>query len=109
MAELLASVDSGYLPPDKAFRLLEIYGIPVAQWRLAHGIQEATEAAAEIGYPVVVKATAEALVHKSDLGGVKVDLRSPEELEVAVQEIQDSLALAGIIAEQFLVQEMLMG
>ena len=109
VAKLVAAGRSGYLPPDKAFQLLETYGIPVARWQVASGAKEVARAAEEIGYPVVVKATAEELVHKSDLGGVKVDLRSPEELEQAVQEIRGSLAEAGIAAEQFLVQEMAKG
>ena len=109
VAKLIASVDNGYLPQDKAFRLLELYGIPVAQWQLAQGVDGVARAADEIGYPVVVKSTAQELVHKSDLGGVKVDLRSPEELEVAVKEIQDSLAKAEIVADEFLVQEMAKG
>ena len=109
VAKLVTSVDRGYLPPDKAFRLLELYGISVAPWRVAEGVEEVTRAADEIGYPVVVKATAEELVHKSDLGGVKVDLRNPEELAIAMQEMQTSLAGAGVVAEQFLVQKMAKG
>jgi len=109
VARLVAAGGTGYLPPDKAFQLLELYGVPVARWQVAKNAQEVAQAAAQIGYPVVVKATAEELIHKSDLGGVKVDLRSPEELEKAVQEIQDSLAETGVTAEEFLVQEMAKG
>jgi acyl-CoA synthetase (NDP forming) len=109
VGELITGVGQGYLPPDKAFRLLELYGIPVAQWRIAEGVDEVTRAAEQIGFPVVVKATAEELVHKSDLGGVKVDLRNPEELAVAMQEMQESLTASGIVAQEYLVQEMARG
>jgi acetyl coenzyme A synthetase (ADP forming)-like protein len=109
VSELVRSQPTGYLPPDKAFRLLELYGIPVAQWRMVHGAEEVMRAAEEIGFPVVVKAAAEELVHKSDLGGVKVDLRSAEELTEALQEIQGSLLEAGIDSDLFLVQEMAKG
>jgi acetyl coenzyme A synthetase (ADP forming)-like protein len=109
VATLIAASGTGHLPPDKAYQLLELYGIPVARWQVARGRDAVRRAAEEIGYPVVIKAIAEALVHKSDLGGVKVDLRSPEEVDVAVKEIQESLARAEIGAEQFLVQEMATG
>ena len=106
---LIAASGSGFLPPDKAFQLLELYGIPVARWQVVTGVEAVSKAAEEIGYPVVVKAIAEELVHKSDLGGVKVDLRSPEELVEAVRDIQGSLAKAEITNDQFLVQEMATG
>ena len=106
---IIAATGEGYLPPDKAFRLLELYGIAVARWKVVHGAEEAASAAESLGYPVVVKASAEELVHKSDLGGVKVDLRSPEELQTALEEIQGSLSEAGIKSDQYLVQEMAKG
>ena len=109
VATLIASSGTGYLPPDKAFQLLELYGIPVARWQVVRGAEAVRQAAEEIGYPVVVKAIAEELVHKSDLGGVKVDLRSPEELEAAVNDIQASMAEADIASDHFLVQEMAKG
>ncbi len=109
VTEIVAEVGSGYLPPEKAFRLLELYGIPVARWQVVEGVEQVTAAAEEIGYPVVVKATADDLVHKSDLGGVKVDLRNREELEIAMGEMQESLVDAGVVTERFLVQEMAKG
>ena len=106
---LLSTVDEGYLPPDVAFRVLESYRIPVAGWRLVDEAADVVPAAAEIGYPVVVKAVGADLVHKSDVGAVKVDLRRPEELESAVSDIDRSLAGVGISGHGYLVQEFVRG
>ncbi|UCF92372.1 MAG: acetate--CoA ligase family protein [Desulfobacterales bacterium] len=62
------------LPPDSAFRLLELYGIPHPPWRLAQSPSEALAAAAEIGYPVVMKIDSPDIIHKSDAGAVAVGL-----------------------------------
>ena len=107
--EILSSVDEGYLAPDQAFRVLESYGIPVAGWRLVDDVSKVLPAAQEIGYPVVVKAVAPNLVHKSDVGAVKVDLRRPEELEGALHDIEHSLAGVGISGHGYLVQELVRG
>jgi acyl-CoA synthetase (NDP forming) len=106
VAEILARQGEGYLPPDEVFRVLELYGIPLARWRLAAGPEEVAAAAAEIGYPVALKAIAPDLVHKSDVGAVKIDLRSGEEVERALAEIQEALAQADLVSEQYLVQEL---
>ncbi len=76
VARILERVpDDTYLDPESAFRVLDLYGIPLAKWRLAGSREEALAAAEEIGYPVVLKAVAPDLVHKSDMGAVRIDLR----------------------------------
>ena len=64
------------------------------------------EAADEIGYPVVLKAIGEELVHKSDVGAVRLDLRGRRELKAALKEVGEALAEAGIEPEGWLVQKM---
>ena len=109
VARILGSAGEGYLPAAQAFSLLEAYGIPVARWRVVDSASEVTAAAETLGFPVVVKAIAPDLVHKSDLGAVKIDLRNPNEVENAVHEIESSLASHGHRAESFLVQELVRG
>jgi acyl-CoA synthetase (NDP forming) len=109
VSQLLTAAGAGYLADDKAFEVLELYGIPVAPWRIAEGSEEVTRVAAEIGYPVVIKAMAPGLVHKSDVGAVQVDLRNEDELLGAVDEIRSSLAEAGHSSERFLLQNMVRG
>ncbi|AKS36024.1 acetate--CoA ligase family protein [Mycolicibacterium goodii] len=64
--------------PGPAFDLLADYGIAVPASRMVHSRAEAIAAAAEIGYPVAVKTAAAA--HKSDVGGVALDVSGPDEL-----------------------------
>jgi acyl-CoA synthetase (NDP forming) len=67
--------------------VLGAYGFPLAPSRLTATVAEAIEAAHAFGYPVVLKAASDAISHKSDVGGVKVDLRNADEVASAFQEI----------------------
>jgi len=70
--------------------LLAEAGIPFAEARQTAGIQEALPAAAELGYPVVLKAVGR--LHKSDAGGVAVGLADPRELAEALTRMDGALA-----------------
>jgi acyl-CoA synthetase (NDP forming) len=109
VTRLLVGPVGEYIPQDSAFRVLEHYGVPVVAWRQVESADEVVPAAAEIGYPVVLKAVAHDLVHKSDLGAVKVDLRDESDLCAALTQIEESVSEAGITDPQFLVQEMARG
>jgi len=109
VAAILAGVPEGYLDPAAAFRVLDLYGVPLARWRLARDPAEAAAAAREIGFPVVLKAVAPSLVHKSEAGAVQVDLRDEAELAEAAAEMERRVAAAGHPLEAFLVQEMARG
>jgi acetate---CoA ligase (ADP-forming) len=61
---------AGHTGPDRLFCLLADYGIPVARTRTASTAGAALAAAAEIGYPVVLKTGEPGVAHKSDAGGV---------------------------------------
>jgi acyl-CoA synthetase (NDP forming) len=109
VAEVLDRTVEGYLEPRDALRILELYGIPTARWRWVATAEEVPAAAAELGYPVVVKATGATLVHKSELGAVALDLRDPAALLQGVERIAAGLERAGQPAAGFLVQEMARG
>ena len=82
-------------------QLLAAYGIPTVRTELATTSDEAIRKAAEIGYPVVLKLHSETITHKTDVGGVKLNLRSANDVATAFGEIQSSVtAKAG--AEHFL-------
>ncbi len=70
-----------------ALRLLDAYGVPTALARLATGAEAAAEAAGALGYPVVLKIVSPDVVHKSDVGGVRVGLRSAAEVRAAYQDL----------------------
>jgi acetyltransferase len=69
-------------------RILEGYGIPVVETRAAKTAEEAVDHAARLGYPVVVKIESRTITHKSDVGGVQLDLRSPEAVREAFEGIR---------------------
>jgi acyl-CoA synthetase (NDP forming) len=101
------------LSETEVMRVLEAYGIPVAPWRVAKTVDEARAAAAEIGFPVVLKTIAEAIVHKSDVGGVYVGVEDAEELDRAWEQVAvEAPRRAGIPVddvEGVLVQKMVSG
>jgi acetate---CoA ligase (ADP-forming) len=103
----------GKLSEVEVMQIFEAYRIPVAPYRLARSAAEATRAADEIGYPVVLKAVSPALVHKSDVGGVRLGLRDAAAVAAAFDEMLEVVpARAGIDADQIdgvLVQQMARG
>jgi acetyl coenzyme A synthetase (ADP forming)-like protein len=109
VTRLLAGPIGEYIPQSSAFQVLEHYGIPVVDWRLVASSDEVVPAAAEVGFPVVLKAIAPDLVHKSDLGAVKIDIRDEAELNIALAEIRDSVSAAGFTDPRYLVQQMARG
>jgi acetyl coenzyme A synthetase (ADP forming)-like protein len=72
--------------------LLQAYDLPTAPSRIVHTPAEAIEAASSLGYPVVVKGLVEGLVHKTDVGAVKVDLRNGDEVAGACRAIAAAVA-----------------
>src|SRR5579864_2522219 len=68
-------------------QLLSTYGIPTVETRVARNEDEAVKHATEIGYPVVLKLFSETITHKTDVGGVKLNLSDKAEVRQAYQEI----------------------
>lgn len=75
----------------EGFSLLRCYGFETPDFALAASADEAAEKAGEIGYPVVLKVDSESISHKSDVGGVKLNLKSPEEVADAFNGMQNRL------------------
>ena len=69
--------------------ILEQYGITIPPARLVQEREEAVEAADELGYPVVLKISSPDIIHKSDVGGVKVNLGTSEEVRLAFDEVME--------------------
>ena len=88
-------------------RLVE-FGLSVPKGRLvAHA--ELGAAAAEIGFPVVLKACGTAFAHKSELGAVRLGLRSPEDVLAAAESIRAAVSAHGLSVESFLIEHMVEG
>lgn len=69
-------------------QVLEDYHIPVVKTVVAHHPEEAAEIAKQMGFPIVIKLFSQTITHKTDVGGVKLNLKSPEEVIRAFKEIQ---------------------
>ena len=72
-------------------QVIALYGIPTVETRLATNESEAAECAEAIGFPVALKLNSETITHKSDVGGVKLNLQSREEVTQAYREIEKSV------------------
>jgi acyl-CoA synthetase (NDP forming) len=98
--------ESRWLPPDQVAELLDCYGLPLADWRLAATPEEAAAAATELGGPVALKAVAPRLLHKTEARGVRLALSGAAQVEAAAREMAAAVAAAGHTVERFLVQRM---
>jgi acetyltransferase len=76
----------------EAKQVLAAYGIPTAPTVIATSAASAAKAAGEIGFPVVLKLHSETITHKTDVGGVQLNLGSAEAVEKAFAAIQASVA-----------------
>ncbi len=95
----------------EAKELLEKYGIPFPQRAIAKTENEAIQKAREIGYPVVFKIVSPDIIHKTDVGGVKIGIRNDEDARKAFREIIESVKQKKPNAhiEGILVEEMIQG
>jgi acyl-CoA synthetase (NDP forming) len=84
--DALAGSSELWLDPQRTRELLGAYGIPLVAEQTAAGTDEAVAAADELGFPVVVK-TAAAGAHKTESGGIALDLRDEEQVRAAVARI----------------------
>lgn len=81
----------GNLSEAEALDLLADYGVPVVPHIYADTLRAATLAAETIGYPVVMKTAMPGILHKSDVGGVKLALKGADELKLAYADIASRL------------------
>ena len=79
------------LLPSQVFEVLRAYGLPVAPSRCSRTAAEAIAAAIELDYPVVLKVASSKMSHKTDVQGVKVDLRNADEVAKAFRDLTSRL------------------
>ncbi|WP_135465867.1 acetate--CoA ligase family protein [Crenalkalicoccus roseus] len=103
-----ADLPEGALTEAEAKRLAAAYGIPVTRERLARDAAAAEAAAEAIGWPVALKGVSRSVVHKSDLGLVRLNLADAAALRAAFAEVAAILERLGGM-EGVLVQEMARG
>jgi acyl-CoA synthetase (NDP forming) len=76
-----------FVPQGDVFKLLECYGIPAVECVPVQNKNELTAAADKIGYPLVLKVDAEAIIHKTDAGGVALNLKDSAALVAAFEDM----------------------
>ena len=95
VGELLAQVGSNgrkNLTEVEAKQVLKAAGVSVADTRLAKSKAEAISIAKELGFPIVLKVVSPQILHKSDVGGVKLNLVDAEGVAAAYDEIMEKVA-----------------
>ncbi|NVO01118.1 MAG: acetate--CoA ligase family protein [Bacteroidetes bacterium] len=92
------------LTAKDVYEILEAYKIPIAKWSIAKTVDEAVIEAEKIGFPLVIKADSEKIIHKSDVGGVAINIKNAEEVRTVVQNMQNKLQQPDL---KFFIQEFL--
>ena len=88
-----------WLSIQQIAELLGCYGIRFAETKLAKTANEAAAIAAKIGFPVVIKLASSTITHKTDVGGVQLNIKSESEVIQAFDEIKTRLTQIGRIHE----------
>jgi acetyltransferase len=88
---------TSFMTPGNAFKLLRQYNLPVADYESAKNFQECKRAAQRLGYPIALKAATSNILHKTEHGGVKLNLTSDASLQQAYKNMN---------AETYMVQKM---
>jgi acetyltransferase len=91
MLEQIRQTGRTILTEYESKQVLEAYDIPTVPTRVAKTADEAATIAAEIGFPVVIKLNSETITHKTDVGGVRLDLASAEEVRNAFATMEKSV------------------
>ena len=108
IAQQVLAESRNMLSEAEAKNLLAAYGIPVIETAIAHSVDEAVQLAEKIGFPVAIKILSPDITHKSDVGGVALDLETPEAVRLAAQAMQKRIKemLPTAQAQDFTVQAM---
>ncbi len=112
--EIIAkSVNEGrdQLTTRESIDVLDAYGIRVCKSGFAKSEDEAVSIADSIGYPVVMKMTSKTTSHKTDVGGVRVNIQSAEQLRAEYKDLISKLEAKGLLEglEGVIIQEMVKG
>ena len=94
--------DGGWLSPEEVTDVLAAMGIPVVRDEAVTDADAAGRVATELGFPVALKAAGDEIVHKSDIGGVALDLGSAEEVVAAYREMTAGIGptMTGALVQQ---------
>ena len=97
---ILSIKDNGYLPPDIVREILQCAGIPIVPEMVSASKDELIAFSNKIGYPVVAKVVGP--VHKSDVGGVTLNIRTPEHLALEYDRMMKIQDATGVMVQKML-------
>ena len=99
--------DRDVLTAAESYGILESYRIPVAAWKVVNTIEEVAACAQQIGFPVVIKADSDRIIHKSDVGGVAVNIKDSNEATAVAERMRKELGKdIRFFIQKFLSKEM---
>ena len=84
----------GPLDASNAFRILREYGLPVVKSIVVSDLEEAVQKAGDVGFPMVVKVSSRQIQHRSDVGGVILDVADEAALRRAITTIRENVSAA---------------
>lgn len=100
---------TGLLDEETTQSLLEQFSLPLPQYGLAKNEDEAIAIAERIHFPIVAKISSPQILHKTDVGGIRVNLKTPDDVRTAFREIKANVAknapqadVRGVLIQQFL-------
>lgn len=76
-----------FLPINQSMDIFSAYDFPVIPWAFVRTAEDAWEQAVKMGFPVVMKVVSQQIVHKVDVGGVRLNLNSPEDVQNSFRDI----------------------
>jgi acetyltransferase len=83
----LESCQAGPVAPERLASILSAYGIPLIPWKVAESEEDAMDAARTLGFPVVVKTAAPNIAHRTEAGGVRLDIRDENGVQSAWRDL----------------------
>jgi acetyltransferase len=93
--------------PQEVFSTLTNWGVRVIDFEIVTSLDDALRGAEQLGYPIVLKCASEEVVHKTDVGGVRLDIKGARELESAFKDISRRIgAMVSGAEREFIVQRM---
>ncbi len=100
---------NGLLSEEIAAELFALYKLPIPEQAVATNAKEAQQLGNTIGYPVIAKVSSPDILHKTDVGGVRTNLKSAEDVKKAYEDIVEACtknkplaAIRGVLIQQFL-------
>ncbi len=107
---ILTHSSGGNVSIDQALQVCDAFGLPITPWEKITSPEQAAQTAARLGYPLAVKAISRQALHKTEVGGVTLNIESDHALLDTIKTMQLRFSQQGLLPpEGFILQKMLTG